>query len=218
MQTKWLLLLIFSFFFSMCTGRLKAQTTEKKYPEYIVSVKPLLLTDGEFKISLEKRLKGKKEWIGIGLSGFYLPTKTDGTWETRNTLGDSDCMVGLKGGAIDFTYKYYFTRMVYLGGDLFYGHYRVKYNAYYFQQYEEDGLVFYERMYGNRQMRFDKIAGNLYFGVGSSITNKVFVDTYLGIGHSSSFYEDHIHSFNNIFGFGYRGFYPVLGLRVGMTF
>jgi len=196
-----------------------AETPEARQPKYIVSTKPLLLFDGEYKLSLEMPLISQKQWVGVGLSGFYLPKKSYDVWATRNTIDFDHKLKSLKGLGIDLTYKYYFlTTIMYVGGDVFYGHYRTKYDDYIFRQYEEDGLIFYERDYGQIRQNFNKVAGNVYIGIGTPLRNKFFIDTYIGAGYSHSFYnQDKLH-FDSIFGYGYKGLYPVMGARIGLRF
>jgi len=200
------------------TGCLHAQKKEVSYPKYIISTKPSLLFDGEYKLSFEKQLHSDRQWIGVGISGFFLPEKTRETWETRNTIDYNSYLKSLKGAGLDLTYKYYFIPgVMYAGGDLFYGYYQTKYDGQTIHKYEEDGLTFYEYGFGKVNKYFNRTAGNIYLGVGIPIYNKVFFDTYMGIGYTHSFYNDEIPMFDSIFGFGYKGLYPVLGLRLGVT-
>lgn len=197
---------------------MNTQAVEPEFPKYILSTKPLLLFDGEYKVSFEKALNNPQHWVGVGLSAFYLPERDGKTWDTRNTI-DHDYLRSLKGFGIDVTYKYYvFRNFMYIGGDLFYGHYQTGYDDYSLETFVEDGLTFYEYSYGMTKAKFNKLASNIYFGIGTPIANKFFIDTYIGIGRSITPGNKHGDRFDSIFGFGYEGFYPILGARVGMTF
>lgn len=195
---------------------IETKAAEPEFPKYVLSTKPLLLFDGEYKLSLEKALNNPQHWLGAGISFFYLPDKADKVWETRNTI-DFDDLESLKGFGLDASYKYYFFRnIMYVGSDINYSHYRTKYSGFYTHRFEEDGLVFYEQKRGKIKEDLDKLAVNAYFGVGTPIARKFFVDTYIGIGYSKNLNKNPM--YDSIFGFGYTGFYPVLGARIGMTF
>lgn len=195
----------------------KTQAAEPEFPKYILSTKPLLVFDGEYKVSIEKALKNPKHWVGVGLSAFYLPERDGKIWDTRNTI-DHNYLRSLEGAGVDLTYKYYIRKYLYIGGDLFYGHYKTGYEDHFLKQFEEDGLTFYEYGYGMVKTKFNKLAGNLYLGIGTPITKKLFIDSYIGIGRSGNLNTSSKDRFDSIFGFGYEGFYPVMGARVGMTF
>lgn len=197
---------------------IKMHATEPQFPRYILSTKPLLLFDGEYKLSIERALNNPQHWVGIGLSAFYLPERDNKTWDTRNTI-NHDNLRSLKGFGADLTYKYYVVRnIIYVGADLFYGHYKTGRKSYSFTKYKEDGLVFYNYNYGIVNDKFNKLAGNLYFGVGTPIANRIFVETYIGVGRSGNLSSNDNSLFDSIFGFGYNGFYPVMGARIGVTF
>lgn len=201
----------------LTASSIQTQAAEPKFPQYIVSTKPLLLFDGEYKVSFEKALKNPQHWVGVGLSAFYLPERDGKTWETRNTI-DHDDLKSLKGFGIDVTYKYYILRnIMYIGGDIFYGHYQTGHDGYFFEEFKENGLTFYEYRHGIVKTEFNKLAGNIYIGIGTPIANKFFIDTYIGIGRSGNLTNEHDNQFDSIFGYGYKGYYPVLGVRVGLT-
>lgn len=206
-------------FFPFTLSDVNAQKEEVRHPKYILSTKPLLLFDGEYKLSLETHLDNPNQWVGVGLSGFFLPDREGKTWSTRTAIDYDDYLKSLKGGGIDISFKQYFvTSILYAGGDLFYGHYQIKYDDFIFKKLEEDGLVFYERDFGIVKKHFNKVAANVYIGVGTPLKNRFFIDTYLGVGYSYSFHNENSPMFDSIFGFGYRGVYPVMGCRVGFTF
>lgn len=195
---------------------LKIHAEEPVFPKYVLSAKPLLLFDGEYKLSFEKALNNPQHWLGAGLSVFYLPEKDGRTWKTRSTI-DFDTMESLKGLGLDATYKYYFFRdIMYVGSDINYSHYRTKHTGIYTHKFVEDGLVFYEQRQGKIREDLDKLAVNAYFGVGTPIARKFFLDTYIGIGYSKNLNKNPM--YDSILGFGYTGLYPVLGARIGMTF
>lgn len=209
--------IVLSLLLSIAFG-INAQTKEVKFPKYIISTKPLLFFDGEYKLSFEKALKDPRHWVGMGLSGFYLPGKSGRTWSTRNTIDYDDWLYSLKGFGVDVTYKYYFLRnFLYVGSDVFYGNYHTKYDGYSFTKIEEDGLIFYEYDKGLVKNKFNKMNVSAYFGVSTPISHKFFIDTYIGIGYSGILSKDKDNMFDSVLGFGYDGLYPVLGARVGMT-
>lgn len=200
-------------------GKANAQDSKTTFPKYTLSTKPLLLFDGEYKLSLEMPFKTPQQRIGFGLSGMFLPGRNGDTWFTRTTIDYDNWLKSLKGFGVDLTYKYYFIKSIlYVGGDVFYGHYQTKYDDYAFKEFQENGLTFYEREFGPRKKNFDKVALNAYFGVGTPLKNRFFIDTYLGIGCSTSFYNHDGPRFDSIFGFGYKGLYPVMGCRIGFNF
>ncbi len=72
-----ILIVSMSLLLFLLAGTAYAQEKTKTYPKYILSTKPLLIFDGEYKINFEMPFKSPHDWVGIGISGFYLPEKEE---------------------------------------------------------------------------------------------------------------------------------------------
>jgi hypothetical protein len=43
------------------------------------------------------------------------------------------------------------------------------------------------------------------------------VEVTLGLGYAYGFYDESKRRYNEVYGFGYRGLYPVFGLKLGVN-
>ncbi len=64
-----ILIVSMSLLLFLLAGTAYAQEKTKTYPKYIF--------DGEYKINFEVPFKSPHDWVGIGISGFYLPEKEE---------------------------------------------------------------------------------------------------------------------------------------------
>jgi hypothetical protein len=96
----------------------------------------------------------------------------------------------------------------------------VRYRDSFMRAFEEEGLTFHEYVEDvDVNQRFDKLSGALRMGFFSTFRRAVFVDVYAGLGYAYSFYDKDKRAYDNgVFTFGHRGFFPSLGVRVGVSF
>jgi len=182
---------------------------------YTVSVEPLnfLLSGGAPRVNIEKRI-GRKEWVGVSATGYWMPANHDYGWETMDSGFES--FSHLKGFGLGGTCKYYFLPVLFAGAGASYSHFNVQYPGFGFYEYVEDGLTYYEFRQQEQHQYFNRYAGNACVGV-HTFRHAFFVEVTLGIGYSHSFYDASRARYDGFYGFGYRGFYPTFGFKMGLN-
>ena len=198
-----------------------AQEADSKLYNYSIGVQPLYFLNGGMRIDLEKRLNDR-QILQVGAIGYLLPERDDsGYWDSL--LLDGYASVNkLTGAGLALDHKWFlFPRVsfMYLSAGVSYNYYNMKYNGTKHVSYMEDGLTFYETRYGEITQVFNKIGGNTCFGIQTPLRRPFYVDGYVGLGYSHSFYDENKLYFNaNMFNVGYRGITFVMGARVGYRF
>ncbi|MDR1524194.1 MAG: hypothetical protein LBS79_02910 [Tannerella sp.] len=185
-------------------------------PAYTLSFEPLYLFNSGMRINLEKQI-APRNWLGINLTGYYLPYDTESGHGTFNSEFES--IDGLKGIGIGGTYKYYYARKWFMELGAGYTFFDVRNDGYGFRKFREDGLPFYEYVYTEKHSYFRKVTANFSIGLHSTFHRHFYVEPYAGLGLARSFYDKSYGEKYNatIFGIGYRGTYPVLGIRLGFN-
>lgn len=201
----------------------ETQKREKKLYNYSIGVQPLYLVNSGIRIDLEKRLKNPRHIEQISFIGYLLPKKKEPYtyWEAL-LVDDSYQVKKLMGAGLALDHKWFpFPKadFIYLSGNLTYHYFDVRYDGYRYISYEEDDMTFYEPRFQEIKQVFNKIGANACFGLQSAPHRPFFVDGYIGVGYSHSFYdEDKYHINSHMFTVGYRGATFVTGLRVGYRF
>jgi hypothetical protein len=221
---KYVLLSCLCLFASRTT--LNAQEQEESL--YAVSLEPLYFYSGGLRLNVEKQLK-PHERIELNLTGYYLPyskIESHDTFFFRDvkegghlTLGsDLHRFNSLSGLGIGGVYKRYFLKKGVLNAGTGYTYYHVRYPYLGFHKYEEDGLPFYEYKWKGVSQSFHTFTVNLSVGIRSSFHALFFMESAIGVGYAYSFYDKDKKAYNeNPFGFGYRGIYPALSLKLGFN-
>ena len=214
----------------LCAGcfsnEAQAQTEEKA--RYAVSVEPFHLMNGGLRLNIEKRLR-PDNWVELNLTGYSLPHRnmrpTRYGWEDNGywtSNSDFESISGLSGLGIGGTYKHYFAPSFMINTALSYNWYNVGYSdtVYDFYPYTEDGLTFYDYKWTHisTHQNFRKLAAHVALGVRSSFQRLIFIEYYGGMGYAHSFYDTNKRSYNEtMFGYGYRGVYWTLGVKLGFN-
>ncbi|MDR3269039.1 MAG: hypothetical protein LBT83_08240, partial [Tannerella sp.] len=94
--------------------------------------------------------------------------------------------------------------------------YDVQYPTADFYGYVEDGLTYYEFGTRDTHQHFNRLATNACVGV-HTFRHAFFVEVTLGLGYAYGFYDESKRRYNEVYGFGYRGLYPVFGLKLGVN-
>ena len=226
MYRKLLILLFLCYLFP--SGRMQAQPEEERMPQYAISLEPMHLLNGGLGLNLEKKIR-PDHWVELNLEGYYLPhgeeihvedflfwSWYEGGYTTLNT--NFDRISGLSGLGIGTTHKYYFFQRYMVNTAFSYNWYNVEYAAYNFYPYMEDGLTFYDYKWANTHQAFHKLRLHVAIGVRSKFKHAIFMETYLGLGYAYSFYNQDKRAFNDtMFGYGYRGFYSTVGIKLGLN-
>lgn len=209
------------------SGRLQAQTTEEKTAQYAISFEPNHLLNGGLRLNLEKKIRAN-DWMELNMTGYYLPNRSiqsnhDYSWwwngdDYSTSNADFGYISGLSGLGIGGTYKHYFFFPFSINTALSYNWYNVEYMGYDFYPYTEDGLTFYDSKWANVHQPFHKLAMHVALGIRSSVERPFFVECYAGLGGAYSFYDENKRNYNQtMFGYGYRGFYLTMGVKLGFN-
>lgn len=196
----------------------KGEIRKDGLPRYTIAVQPLILSNGGLKIDFEKRLKQSKNWLQLGLTGFYRPRYKgdhDG-WENFNS--DFDPLNKYNGFGVDVNFKHFFgSNFFWWSAGLGYTYHEVYYNTWGYDSYKEEGLTFYEYVEKEQRQVFNKVYPNISIGIQSSLRRLFFIDAFLGLGYAHSFYDKGKRAFDdNMFGYGFRGMRCHGGVRIGM--
>lgn len=216
------ILKIFTLAISLLAGPLLIAQDTISYPQYTVAIQPFYLADGGLRFDFEKQLGSPKQWLQLGIAGYYLSDKSNNPgdyWETISSGGDN--IMSLKGAGIWINRKAFIpsSRFVYISGGLSYKYLDVGYTGRGYIPYIEDGMQFYEYSDYKDNQVFNKVTGSLCLGLQTSLRYRIILDTYLGLGYTYSFYDEDKPSFNHdMFGYGYRGVTLIGGIRLGVTF
>lgn len=201
-----------------------AQTSKKEIPEnrkanYTITVQPLYLFNGGLGLDIEKKIKHNK-WIQLSISGYYLGERDSGySWGTSNSDGDD--FTALKGFGVGAGYKSFFNNsLFYYKAGMSYTYYNVSYLGGEFYPFEENGLTFWEFEYKTQKEQYNKLNGNICLGLQTApVKGRFVLDFYAGVAYSYSFYGDKNAPFTEkVYEFGYRGFQPIGGIKLGMAF
>jgi hypothetical protein len=184
---------------------------------FALSFEPSYLFNNGLRMNLERKMT-KQDWLGVNITGYYSPLdpRNNSTWISNSDFQEID---GLKGLGIGGTYKRYFARICFINLGANYTFFDVRNKAYDYRAFTEDGLVFYEYGYMDKHYYYKKATANITFGIHSTFRHVFFAEPYIGVGLAHSFYDkSYPEKYNDtMFGFGYRGPYFLLGIKLGFN-
>jgi hypothetical protein len=207
---------------------------------YTVAVNPLMLFNNGLKADFEYELKTPGEWLQAGLVGYVAPARTrrydysfygdDNNRWTPNSSDDSfRNMWGV--GVSGLFKKMLHRRGWYFSTGLMLEFYRVGRLKYGYIPFEEDGLQFFAGGNYIDTRSYFKTTAQFNLGKHCALSRRCFIDMFLGISYSYSFYNDTPHSysweshenysyyycdFSDMNGFARRGLNFNGGLRFGV--
>jgi hypothetical protein len=203
--------------FGACAGIFSVSTADAGEPKYALSFEPLYIFNYGMRLNLERKMTAS-DWAGIHVTGYYAAYKPDtyGQWMSNSDFLRID---GLKGFGIGGTYKRYFFRKFFFNLGAGYTYYDVRKNAPGYEKFREDGLDFYRYSEVDKRSFFNKITTSAAVGIHSTFQQAFFAEPYFGAGWAYSFYDrSYGEKYNEtMFGFGHRGFYWVLGVKLGFN-
>jgi hypothetical protein len=192
---------------------------QEKYP-FALSFEPMYFFNNALRVNLEKKV-AQRDWLGLNVTGYYSPLDPDANDRSITSNSDFEYIDGLRGLGLGGTYKHYFTRICFIDLGAGYTFFDVRNEGfdYNYSKFIEDGLVFYEYGEVKKHQYFGKVMVNTNFGIHSTFRHLFFVEPYVGMGWAYSFYD---HSYQEkynetMFGFGYRGPYLLMGLKLGFN-
>jgi len=184
---------------------------------FALSFEPLYIFNNALRIDMERKIT-PNEWLGINLTGYYSEYNPDAgrSWKSNSGFHQID---GLKGLGIGATYKHYFTRISFINLGANYTFFDVRNEGYGYREFRENGLAFYEYGKMDKHSIFKKVTANITYGIHSTFRRAFFVEPYVGMGLAHGFYdESYQEKYNDtMFGFGYRGPYLLLGVKLGFN-
>jgi hypothetical protein len=199
--------------------------TEKAAPKYAISAEPFYLINGGLRLNMEKKLQSN-DWVELNLTGYWLPHSdilpNSYRWEDRGGYlipnADFNRISGLSGLGIGATYKHYLSSFFLVNPAISYTWYNVENAAYDFLPYKEDGLTFYDYVWTYTNQPFHKLSMQVTLGFRTSPKHLFFLENYLGLGYAHSFYDKNKSNYTEtMFGYGYRGPYLTLGVKLGFN-
>lgn len=223
------ILFVLAILFCVCLSdsnhSLSAQEKEKKdvLYNYSIAVQPLYLVNGGLRIDFEKRLKDPRHMLQVSAIGYIHPRRDDPYEHWESLLIDDYYDVNkLMGAGLAVDHKWFLfpkARFLYLSAGVSYTYFDVRYNGFKNISFVEDGLTFYETRYMELKQTFNKVGGNVCFGLQTAPRRPFFIDGYVGFGYSYSFYDEKKFFIeDNMFNIGYRGLTFTTGIRIGYRF
>jgi hypothetical protein len=193
-----------------------ANAQEEEESAFTLSYEPLYLLNSAMRINLEKRIT-PRSWLGINLTGYYWPYDPEYGYGTSNS--DFQSVGGLKGIGIGGTFKNYYARKWFIELGAGYTFVDVRNEDYGLREFHENGLPYYEYALMDTHSYFRKVTANFTVGLHSTFHQFFYIEPYTGIGLAHSFYDNSYGEKYNetMFGFGYKGIYVVLGIRLGFN-
>lgn len=212
--------------FCMASTEINAQREDVfSNRKFSVAVEPLLLFDAGMGVDVEMRLKETNSWLNLRLTGNRL-SRSDAdlsndfmsNYMTMNSAFEE--FHSYSGFGVRATYKNYYLRdEFYWGAGIGYNYFDVSYYAETYKPFVEDGMTFYRFYQGKETQYFNKIYPFITTGVRSPSHRKIFVEGYITVGYSYSYYNETKKAYNkNFFSFGHRGVAMSFGGRVGWQF
>lgn len=204
----------------------KAQTEDVFNNRKItIGWEPLSTMDGGLRVDVEMRLKKSRNWLNLQLTCYGLSDRDfngEADYYTNNVTFTSGFQKfrSYSGFGVQAMYKSFFFRDIFFwGGGINYHYFDVSYYDETYKPFVEDGLTFYKYFRGNESQYFNKIYPFLSTGVRSSSRKHFFVEGYIKLGYSYSFYNEEKKAYNkNFLSFGHRGVTMDLGGRIGWQF
>lgn len=196
---------------------------ESAGPRYTVALRPFYLVNSGLKADFEMELRQPGQWLQFELIGRYkgwyvpLPNEPSSGWETIESTGGK--FQRLVGGGFGVAFKGFFRpNGWYFSAGLVFNYYGVWYRGYSYVAFEEDGAQYLRRADG--MIRADYYKPGFHFDIGKhfALTRHLFVDAYVGVGYSYSFYDSryrYVYNGNHPFSFVYRGLQVSGGFRIG---
>jgi hypothetical protein len=208
---------------------LNAQKQKQEHiePRYAVTFEPMYLHNGGLRLNLEKQWK-QRERLELNIAGYYLPYNEiipsyslSGNIEGGGHYTPSSELKSfnrLSGVGVGGTYKRYFLKSCVVNAGISYTYSDIQYPSLDFHKYSEDGLTFYDYDLREIHQYFNTLAVHLSTGIRSSFHHLFFVEYTMGLGYAYSFYDKDKNAYNESpLGFGYKGIYPVISIKLGFN-
>jgi hypothetical protein len=197
---------------------------------YAVTLEPSHLLFGGLRFGFDMRIQDKN-WIQIKQTIYLLPAAVSSyNWDwyddefyyNEYNYGSQRFTIhNMYGFGIGANYKRYFSHREFLyclaGFDYSFQH--VNGYNYDYIPFMEDGNTYYRFGKSEQTQNFNNVGVSACIGINTTLRHHFFVDVFLGVGAKYAFYNKNKPALDDeIFDYGYRGFYPVFGFRLGGAF
>jgi len=181
---------------------------------------------GGYKFGFDMRLQDKS-WIQIiptaylhrAASRYYIGLGNDDYYYDYGSRNYG--VTSAHGFGIGANYKRFLNKRetIYCHGGIDYSFRRVDVHYYDFIPYEDD--IFSGYIYGklHEKQNFNRASLAACMGIQTPMADGFYIDGYLGIGYKYTFYDESKPTLDKgSNGYGYRGFHPAIGFRIGVAF
>lgn len=198
------------------------QGTQRRYT---IALRPFYLINKGIKVDFELELKEPGQWLQFQAvyrgSGWYNGYDSGG-WDIPESSGYSFSKLG--GFGVGAAFKSMFTANGwYFSAAVTFNYYNVRTKGYYLEEFEQDGLQYYEYIKGHITNKYYNPAFSINIGKQVAITRNLFIDGYVGVGYTGSIRGKENsdygkYSIGNMFSWGYSGITFNGGFRIGWLF
>lgn len=203
----------------------------KDIQRYTVAIHPFHLVNSGLKFDFEYELRQPGEWLQAGIMGYAAPSRYHRNYDYHYGSDYNDRyspnsgfdgyrhMWGL--GVSALFKKMWHSRGWYFSTGLVMEFYRVGRSAYGYQPYQEDGLTFYEGASYIHVKSFFKPTVQFNLGKHFSLSRRCFLDAFVGVSASYSFYKRELSPdyYDREYGYYYYNFQGMNGFaRRGLNF
>ncbi|MDR3095241.1 MAG: hypothetical protein LBU62_11475 [Bacteroidales bacterium] len=217
------------------TVNLSAQTTDpteynwykdknKNYhARYTVSFQAFHLLYTALRLDGEYRLKDTRHWLQLGLTAYpftndKISADDPYSYNKYGWLHDDE-YGAMNGYGVDFNYKFFPLRYLYVAGGPSWHHFNFRYLDYGWNQFKEDGVEYHVQVRDVWKQTVNRIDFNVMIGFQKISRHSVLFDAYGGISFRKAFhkYPDLRHFDSSGTSHGYTGETFILGIRLGFA-
>lgn len=173
-------------------------------------------------LNYDRRIGNTRQWMMFDISGYYMAADKDSYQGLGNFLSAFDSFNRYKGFGLGAGYKYFPFKyeFFYVCGGVSYKYFNVRYRAFEYVPFTEDGMSFYAyELVNPKTNNFNRLGANICTGIQSTMRHVFHVNLYAGLGYVYSIHHAREGIFDDgVFGFGHTGVTFIFGFRFGWAF
>lgn len=194
----------------------------KRWYPWAVSFNPTYLFNSGLRLDLHKQIPHSDNLLTLGVMGYLVPRNDDDYYGEWDMLFSDIEFTKMHGIGIEPGFKYFLplrNRFLYLGASASYTYFNISYMDNYYNQYTENGLNYYEQLYGEMDQHIHRLSVMMTIGIQNSRRIPFLADGYIGLGYKYALRDNNKQSFDsNMLSPGYRGFFIAMGINLGGRF